>query len=157
MEFRCNATPNAVPCVHVATHNDKGERLSKPKRTLKVVKNGASVYSWIDPCSRKHFTAVDAEAKQLNADDYNKMFKKLSDILRPHGKSVPKGTPFSVLADSLAKIEYDNNQKKAAKKPELLTVPVGEPVLPEPVIAPIASVEPEVVELTSCSCKQGST
>lgn len=136
MEFRCNAAPNAVPCVRIATTNDRGELLEKPKKIFKVVKNGHSVFSWIDRCSRKHFTAVDAEAKALNAKDYEEMLAECKEL----GIKVPPGTPFSVLADSLAKIEHDRNQKVAAKRPELLTIP--DAALPKPV----APVETENVE-----------
>lgn len=130
MEFRCNAAPNAVPCVRISRTDDQGRPLMKPKKTFKVVKNGESVFSWIDRCSRKHFTAADAEARALNERDYNEMFAELGAILEPHGKQVPKGTTFAVLADSLAKIEYDKNKKQEAKRPELLTIP-SEPIVEE--------------------------
>lgn len=130
MEFRCNAAPNAAPCVRISTTDDQGRKLPKPKGVIKVVRNGESVFSWIDRCSRKHFTAVDAEAKALNDRDYKEMFAELSAILEPYGEQVPEGTSFAVLADSLAKIEYDKNKKQAAKKPDLLTIP-SEPIVEE--------------------------
>jgi hypothetical protein len=151
MEFRCNAAPNAAPCVRIATTDDQGRLLKKPKRIIKVVRNGESVFSWIDRCSRKHFTAMDDEAKRLNEKDYGEMFKELSDILKPYGKTVPKGTPFSVLADSLAKIEGDKNKKKEATKPELLTIPVDEPASSES--APEPKKQEETVELTNAQLK----
>jgi hypothetical protein len=145
MKFRCNAAPNAAPCVKIATTNDRGEPLPKPKRTIKVVRNGQVINSWIDRCSRKHFTPVDDEARQLNARDYKEMFDELTDIFKPYGKSVPKGTSFAILADSLAKIEYDRSQKKTTAKPVLLTVPD----LPESSEAP--------VELTNAELKSKIT
>jgi hypothetical protein len=142
MQYRCNAAPNAVPVIRVSTHDDTGKLLAKPKNHTKVVKNGAILYAVPDRCSRKHFTALDAEAKAQNEADYKAMLAEAKKI----GMKVPPGTSFAVLADSLAKYEYDCRQTKKAEKPVLLTVPSAPKRVDAPDTQPSTSDNAKIAE-----------
>jgi hypothetical protein len=117
MQFKCNIAPNAVPCTSIKTHDPTtGKKLDKPLKSYKVVKKGKTV-TWVDRCSRKHFIAVDEDAKALNAKD----FKDMKDELGALRAKLPSDATFAECADSLAKIEAKKLWKESTKAQRVFT------------------------------------
>jgi hypothetical protein len=133
MRFQCKIRPCAVPVVDITTHDGKGKLLKKPIKRTKVVKFGGIV-GWVDRCSRKHFNALDADAKALNKQDYAEMVAECKELNVP----VPDDATFALLADSLAAI----HAKASAKAVSVAT----------PLLVPSTDDEPTNAELRA-QCK----
>lgn len=123
MQYKCIASPGAAPCIS-DTRFDRDGRLEliyrdgtiggKVVRTCKHVKKG-KVVRWVDPSSRKHFIAVDDEARKCNELDREFLLKELSKIV-VNGKklAIPPDATLSELGATYNK--FDPRMAKVQNK-----------------------------------------